>query len=76
MWSGGEYDYPKMQNYLKKLGRPAPGTGGHRITGLTAFVEEEAPALEDQREATSSTFVVDAYEEVTSLVFRNERRYL
>ena len=58
MWTAGDYEYTAMQKYLKKLERPVPGTGGQRVTGLTAFVEEEASALATQREATSSTFVV------------------
>ena len=41
MWTGGIYNYPEMQMYLKRLERPIPGNGGQRITGLTAFEMEE-----------------------------------
>jgi len=44
MWSGGDYTYPGMQKYLKKLARPVPGSGGQRITGLIGFVDEAPSA--------------------------------
>jgi len=44
MWSGGDYTYPGMQKYLKKLERPVPGSGGQRITGLIGFVDEAPSA--------------------------------
>ena len=63
-----------MQQFLKRLERPVPGSGGRRITCLTAFVEDEASVPDVQPEASSSAFVVDGQDEptVTSLVFMAE----
>ena len=44
MWSGGDYEYPDMQRFLKKLERPIAGSGGQRITGMVGF--EETPQCE------------------------------
>ena len=46
----GLYIFSEMQQDRKRLERPIPGTGCQRITGLTAFVEEQPSASDIQRE--------------------------
>ena len=47
MWSAGQYHYTEMQTYLKRLERTIPGSGQHRLTGLTAFVDSQEQDDED-----------------------------
>ena len=44
-----------MQTYLKKLERPITGSGGKRITGLTAFVD----ALDDEEDSHTLAVTTD-----------------
>ena len=68
MWSGGVYEYADMQKWLKRLERPIPGSGGLRLTGLTAFTETATP------DAASGANTYAAFEE--SLTFMSESLFL
>jgi hypothetical protein len=72
MWSGGDYDYPKMQKHFKKLERPVPGSGGQRITGLVGFVDEALPVGNKRVEGSNTFAVVDS----ESMVFMNESLFV
>ena len=68
MWSAGQYHYTEMQTYLKKLERPITGSGGKRITGLTAFVD----ALDDEED--SHTLAVTTDDDI--FIFMNQSLFL
>ena len=79
MWTGGVYEYPAMQKYLKRLERPTPG-GGARLTGLCGFEEEDTAYGEYTREEeqNSAAFVIGEDEDgdPPTLIFMNESLFV
>ena len=72
MWSGGIYNYTEMQQYLKRLERPMPGSGGMRLTGLTAFLD-----LETEEEEESQTFMMHGSDsDMQTMVFMQESLFV
>mgnify|MGYP003323956860 CR=1 FL=1 len=72
MWSEGIYEYKDMQQWLKRLERPVPGTGGQRMLGVTAYSETSLLALEAEP-AEDDSYVHLVTE---SFVYLNESLFL